>query len=432
MKLLNDFFTFRELSGNKDTNDRVYRLSLNVGHPIYQAHFQDNPITPGACIIQMLKEITETQHATSYFIRNVKNVKFLIAINPVEHAVIDVHLTTKVEENGLLTMAAVFKNEKTVFCKANIVLEEIAGAPESPELDTGSGHNSGSENNNRIAPAAKGNKPILQDRFDRQHICVVIPTYNNEKTLSQVLDEVLKYTGSVIVVNDGATDSTSEILKNMTETIEVVSYKENRGKGFALKCGFDRAEALGYKTVITLDSDGQHFASDLEAFVQSAETNPGTLLIGQRFIEGLIPSGNSFANRFSNFWFAVHTGRRLQDTQNGFRLYPLAAMKGLRPFTTRYEAELEILVRSAWKGIAIRPVPVHVYYPPESERVTHFMPGKDFFRISLLNTLFTFLAVLYGYPSMLCRWTKDCWAKNFGAKDFRTKDFSPQQEKKQS
>jgi hypothetical protein len=78
-------------------------------------------------------------------------------------------------------------------------------------------------------------------------------------------------------------------------------------------------------------------------------------------------------------------------------------MKGLRPLSARYEAELEMLVRSAWKGIAIRPVPVHVYYPPEGERVTHFAPGKDFVRISLLNTLFTFLAILYGYPSMLCR-----------------------------
>jgi len=413
MKLINDFFSIKEKNGNE--NDWVYRLSLNAGHPIYQAHFQGNPITPGACIIQMFKEIAETHYATSYFICSVKNVKFLSAINPIEHAVIDVHLATKVEENAVLSMVAVIKNEKTVFCKANIVLEEIESDPESS-----SGRNDGSATKNPIEPGLTRHKPIFQDRFDRQQICVVIPTYNNEKTLAQVLDEVLKYTSSVIVVNDGATDSTGEILKNFAEKIEIVSYKENRGKGVALKCGFDRAEALGYKAAITLDSDGQHFASDLEMFMQSAETNPGVLLIGQRIIEGLIPSGNSFANRFSNFWFAVHTGRLLQDTQNGFRLYPLAAMKGLRPLSSRFEAELELLVRSAWKGIVIRPVPVHVYYPPVGERISHFRMGKDFFRISLLNTLFTFLAVLYGYPSMLYRW----------AKNFRAKDFSPQQNKK--
>ena len=373
MKLLNDFFSIKEKNGNE--NEWVYRLSLNAGHPIYHAHFQGNPITPGACIIQIFKELVEVHCSSCFFIRSVKNVKFLIAINPIEHKAIDVHLTTKIEENGVLSVAAVIKNDKTVFCKANIVFE----------------------------PKDTGLKPTLQDRFDQHRICVVIPTYNNEKTLAQVINDVLVYTHSVIVVNDGATDKTGEILENYTEKIEIVSYKENKGKGVALKCGFDRAKALGYKAAITLDSDGQHKASDIEAFVQTAETNPGALLIGQRIIEGVRPSGNSFANRFSNFWFAVHTGRCLQDTQNGFRLYPLSTMKGLRPFSTRYEAELEMLVRSAWKGISIRPVPVHVYYPPEGERVSHFMPGKDFLRISLLNTLFTFLAILYGYPSMLCR-----------------------------
>ena len=373
MKLLNDLFSIKAKIEN--ANEWVYRLSLNAEHPIYHAHFQGNPITPGACIVQIFKELAEVHCSTCYFIRSVKNVKFLMAINPIENKNIDVHLTTKVEENEVLSIAAVIKNAQTVFCKANIVL----------------------------TPKDTGQRPALQDRFDQHRLCVVIPTYNNEKTLAQVINDVLKYTHSVIVVNDGSTDNTGEILEKFAEKIELVSYKANKGKGYALKCGFDRAEALGYKAAITLDSDGQHFASDMEAFVQSAETNPDTFFIGQRIIEGVRPSGNSFANRFSNFWFAVHTGRRLQDTQNGFRLYPLAAMKGFRPVSTRYEAELEMLVRSAWKGISIRPVPVHVYYPPEGERVSHFMPGKDFFRISLLNTLFTFLAILYGYPSMLCR-----------------------------
>jgi hypothetical protein len=123
--------------------------------------------------------------------------------------------------------------------------------------------------------------------------------------------------------------------------------------------------------------------------------------MGQRIVEGQMPSGNNFANKFSNFWFTAQTGRRLKDTQNGFRLYPLAAMKGMRPLTSRFEAELELLVRAAWKGIPIRPVPVNVFYPPKDERVSHFRPGKDFLRISLLNTCLTILAILYGYPSIL-------------------------------
>ena len=69
--------------------------------------------------------------------------------------------------------------------------------------------------------------------------------------------------------------------------------------------------------------------------------------------------------------------------------------------TSRYETELEILVRSAWRGIPLIPVPINVYYPPAEERVSHFRPRADFFRISVLNAVFCLLAVVYGYPSML-------------------------------
>jgi glycosyltransferase involved in cell wall biosynthesis len=242
--------------------------------------------------------------------------------------------------------------------------------------------------------------PALQRRMEALRLCVVVPTYNNRETLAAVLNDILRYTASIIVVNDGSTDDTAGILSAFSGRIETVSYAPNRGKGYALKRGFNRAEELGYKGAVTIDSDGQHFASEIETFVEYAEKSPEALLLGQRTTEGNMPAKNSFANKFSNFWFTVQTAYRLNDTQNGFRLYPLAAMKGLRPVSSRYEAELEMLVRSVWKGIRILPVPVRVYYPPEGKRTTHFRPGKDFFRISVLNALFTLSAIVYGYPSM--------------------------------
>ena len=243
--------------------------------------------------------------------------------------------------------------------------------------------------------------PVLQKQMEALRLCVVVPTYNNQKTLAGVVSDILKFTSNVIVVNDGSTDSTAEILKDFYENICVVSYMPNKGKGYALRSGFDKAEKLGYRGAVTIDSDGQHFASEIERFVEYAEKYPDALLLGQRTTEGDMPSKNSFANKFSNFWFTVQTAYRFSDTQNGFRLYPLAVMKGLRSVSTRYEAELEMLVRSAWRGIRIVPVPTRVYYPPEGERVTHFRPGRDFFRISVLNTIFTLLAIVYGYLSMI-------------------------------
>jgi glycosyltransferase involved in cell wall biosynthesis len=236
-------------------------------------------------------------------------------------------------------------------------------------------------------------------------ICVVIPTYNNEKTLAAVIDSVLEYITSIVVVNDGSTDRTSEILDQYKGKIAIVSYTKNRGKGYALKCGFNCVQQRGYKYALTLDSDGQHYAEDIPAFVKTAEEHPNALIIGNRKLtQDNMPKKNTFANKFSNFWFALQTGVKLPDTQTGYRLYPLEKMRRLRPFTSRYEAELELLVRCAWRGIKLVAMPVRVYYAPEGERVSHFRPAVDFFRISLLNTLFVLLAVVYGYPSKFFRY----------------------------
>jgi glycosyltransferase involved in cell wall biosynthesis len=235
-------------------------------------------------------------------------------------------------------------------------------------------------------------------------LCAVIPTYNNEKTLAQVIASVMEQALPIIVVNDGSTDGTDEKLKDFEGKITVVSYKKNRGKGYALRCGFDKARALGFEYALTIDADGQHYASDIPLFMGELRKNPNAMMIGSRLLKQKnMPEKNTFANKFSNFWFAVQTGIKLPDTQTGFRLYPLLRMKGMRPFTSRYEAELELLVRAAWRNIPLISIPINVYYPDKSERVTHFRPSIDFLRISLLNTLFVFGAIFYGYPSIFFR-----------------------------
>ena len=111
-----------------------------------------------------------------------------------------------------------------------------------------------------------------------------------------------------------------------------------------------------------------------------------------------MPGKNTFANKFSNFWFYVDTGIKAPDTQSGYRLYPLYLMKDMRFFGRKYEFEVEVLVRSAWKGIGIQWIPVNIYYPPPEERISHFRPGPDFSRISVLNTILFLIAVLYIKP----------------------------------
>jgi glycosyltransferase involved in cell wall biosynthesis len=236
--------------------------------------------------------------------------------------------------------------------------------------------------------------------------CVVIPTYNNEKTLEKVVQDVLGITGDVIVVNDGSTDSTHLILEKF-RNIRVVSYKKNQGKGYALKKGFELAIKEGYRYAITIDSDGQHYAKDIPAFIQKSIEQPDSLIVGSRQLPvEKMRQGSSFANRFSNFWFKFIAGITLPDTQSGFRLYPISKLKDIHFYTRKYEFELEVLVRSAWKGIPVTSIPISVFYPSLEERVSHYRPIKDFLRISLLYTVFFFVVLFYIKPFSFLKYLK--------------------------
>ncbi len=233
--------------------------------------------------------------------------------------------------------------------------------------------------------------------------CVIIPTYNNQQTIAQVVNDTLKFTPDIIVVNDGATDATPEILKSFP-TIQLISYSPNRGKGIALRTGIKAAQDKGYRYAITIDSDGQHFADDIPVFIDKIGEAPDSLLIGARNLnQENMPKKNTFGNKFSNFWFMLFTGINLPDTQSGYRLYPIQKMKGARYFTSKYEFEIEVSVKAAWRGITVLPVPIKVFYAEGDKRISHFRPGKDFTRISLLNMYLFFPALLWHKPIRLIK-----------------------------
>ena len=240
--------------------------------------------------------------------------------------------------------------------------------------------------------------------FDDERICVIVPTYNNEKTIVDVLQRIQAYTHNIIVVNDGSTPETLAAIRTLTELPDIVDYVPNRGKGYALIQGFRRALELGYRYAVTIDSDGQHFPEDIPVIIDCHSANKDALVVGSRNLTAdNMPSRNTFANKFSNFWFRLQTGIPLEDTQSGFRLYPLEAINLRWPITPRYEAELELLVFSAWRGVPVVSVPVRVYYPPEGERVSHFRPFWDFFRITVLNSVLTIVSLFSFIPARILR-----------------------------
>ena len=173
---------------------------------------------------------------------------------------------------------------------------------------------------------------------------------------------------------------------------------------------------MNFEYAITIDSDGQHFASDIPNFIAAIQNEPNSLLIGSRnMTQENVPKKSSFGNKFSNFWFKFETGIALEDTQSGFRLYPLKLIPK-QFYTNKFEFEIEVIVRSAWKGIVVKNIPIQILYDP-AERVSHFRPFKDFTRISILNTVLVLNALLYIKPRDFFRRAKKKGFKKFFLED---------------
>jgi len=241
---------------------------------------------------------------------------------------------------------------------------------------------------------------MINDR----NLVVIIPTYNNCNTIENVIQRCKKYCKNIIVVNDGSTDKTQVILESISD-IDIISFPGNIGKGAALKAGFRMAEKNNFDYAVTIDSDGQHFPEEISLFVEASVKEPDTLWVGSRNLSAEnMPQKSSFANRFSNFWFKAETGIKLSDTQSGFRLYPLKPFSGMKYISGRYEFELEVLVRAAWKGVEVKNLPIEVFYLSPKDRITHFRPFIDFTRISLLNTVLVFYALLVYWPFRFFKW----------------------------
>lgn len=373
------FFTLE--SGEKNGNSATYRCRLHPEAPVFKAHFPGFPVLPG---VLTLKMVVDAINASQFFstqmltVQSIGNAKYLAVVNPQETQEVEISVALKAEKNA---------DEPAVFqFKATVQNGETRFATFSFSCTAANFITVGVEEN---------------------EVCAVIPTYQNAKTLLQVVADVHRVVDTVFVVDDGSNDGTAALLDKATgneRPEKVLTHPKNCGKGAALKTGLTYARQQGFRYAVTVDADGQHRADDIPALLKAVEEEPDALAIGSRGLQHEnMPAKSTFANRFSNFWFALQTLQRLPDTQSGLRIYPLRRLHGLRWMSARYEAELTLLVFSAWAGVKLLPVPVSVYYPPRDQRVTHFRPGRDFTRISVLNTLLCFLMVVYGWPRIFCR-----------------------------
>ena len=226
-------------------------------------------------------------------------------------------------------------------------------------------------------------------------VCGIIPAYNARETIAGVVGGVLRHLGTVIVADDGSTDGTAEAAR--AAGADVIVLGENQGKGAALRLLFAEARRRGFSAVIALDADGQHDAADIPSFLRAHQDHPEAIVTGSRMEDpDGIPRHRRNAMLVARFFISLAANQFIEDTQCGFRLYPLSAIGSMALLKGRYVTETEILIKAGDSGRAIRSLPVRAHYPPGQS--THFRSIRDIAAISVY--VISYLMVKWGIEGL--------------------------------
>ena len=208
------------------------------------------------------------------------------------------------------------------------------------------------------------------------HCTAVIPCLNEAGHVGSVVRNVLSYVQNVIVVDDGSSDRTPS--EAMAAGAEVIRHETNMGKGAAIQTGLRRAAECGFEWALLMDGDGQHAASDIPLFLAAA---PAPLVIGDRMHNAAaIPWLRRFVNRWMSARLSRRLGRRLPDTQCGYRLIHLPSWSRLELQTSHFEIESEMVAAFVEAGYDVKFVPIQVIYKNESSKINPVIDTIRWFR----------------------------------------------------
>ncbi|MBM4331838.1 MAG: glycosyltransferase family 2 protein [Deltaproteobacteria bacterium] len=219
--------------------------------------------------------------------------------------------------------------------------------------------------------------------MENGQVCALIPAFNAESSIGEVIARTKGFVDGVIVVNDGSTDRTGEVAS--VHDVELISIPSNRGKGYALRQGFARALSNGCNAILTLDADGQHDPADIPNFLGAHDKDSGAILIGSRMAQAeRFPRQRYYSNRAAVFFISKALGQRLEDTQCGFRLYPSQVIRRIVLTTSHFQMETEVLLRAARQGVRLQSVPVKNIYVNGNGPRSNFRPVVDTFYICMV------------------------------------------------
>lgn len=209
---------------------------------------------------------------------------------------------------------------------------------------------------------------MTEDSAKPARICVIIPAFNEERHIGNVVTDVRRHLGDVIVVDDGSTDRTAEIAR--VAGAIVIRKQPNAGKGAALNTGFDHARTHGYEALITMDADGQHLPDEIPNFVEAYNRTHIPVLLGNRMADtAAMPRVRRLTNQVMSGLLSRVMGIYIPDTQCGFRLYRCDALPVINITSGRFAAESEILLNFARRAIRVDSVRVSTVYADEQSKI---------------------------------------------------------------
>lgn len=210
-------------------------------------------------------------------------------------------------------------------------------------------------------------------------LCVLIPSYNEARTIGGIVRDLRIKGLAVYVVDDGSTDDTASIASGAGAM--VVKHPKNMGKGSALREGFRRAMADGFGAVIAMDGDGQHLVSDIGNFIEMHGSGGADVIIGSRMNDlSSMPAVRVHTNRFMSWLISLVAGQRVEDSQSGYRLITRPVIEKIVLESSNYEIESEMIIKSARAGFRIGSVPIKTVYSTEKSKVNPVIDTLRFIR----------------------------------------------------
>ena len=237
--------------------------------------------------------------------------------------------------------------------------------------------------------------------------CLLIPVYNHEKPLPDIIRCLANYDLPCLLVDDGSNASCAAVIRHLAEQypfVLSVRHEVNRGKGGAVKTGILWIQKQGYSHAVQIDADGQHDLDDLDKFLNAARQNPQATIIGRPLFDESIPKIRFYGRYLTHVWVYINTlSLKIQDAMCGYRIYPVEACAKLIQRTNleeRMAFDVEIWVRLHWQGIDMVSIPTRVGYPRDG--ISHFRGLEDNLRISMTHARL-FFEMLSQLPVLLAR-----------------------------